>query len=110
VTKTPLETLFSHHLTPPSSSEVPSIRLPEGIAVQIAEETSAGWKTIYRGSITGTHEDWRELEQAMPMWLLEYLLMNRITVPPVVKIGFLLLPWRETGGRAKDQLPELLNA
>jgi len=42
------------------------------------------------------------------MWLLEYLLLNKIPPIPVVKLGFVLLPWpnKDPDG---EQLPELLN-
>ncbi|KAJ3523495.1 hypothetical protein NM688_g8721 [Phlebia brevispora] len=44
----------------------------------------------------------------MPLWLLEYLLVNRIPPIPTVKISFVLLPF-PTRGPHEEQLPELLN-
>ena len=48
----------------------------------------------------------RQLEEAMPMWLLECLLQNKIPAIPITKVSFVLLPYREPDG---EQLPELLN-
>ena len=45
------------------------------------------------------------LEDAMPIWLLECLLMNKMPPVPVHKISFVLLPWPHDG----EPLPELLN-
>lgn len=44
----------------------------------------------------------------MPMWLLEYLLVNKAPVVPIMKIGFVLLPYQSKEPDA-EQLPELLN-
>lgn len=41
----------------------------------------------------------------MPMWLLEYLLTNKVPSLTVHKISFVLLPWPHDN----DPLPELLN-
>lgn len=48
------------------------------------------------------------LEEIMPMWLLECLLVNKIPPVPVTKISFVLLPYpnKDPDG---EQLPELLN-
>lgn len=45
------------------------------------------------------------LEDVMPIWLLECLLMNKMPPVPVHKISFVLLPWPHDG----EPLPELLN-
>ena len=51
--------------------------------------------------------DARTLEETMPMWLLEYLLTNKVPNLPVTKVGFVLLPYPARKG--EDQLPDLLN-
>ena len=50
----------------------------------------------------------KALEQAMPVWLLEFLLANKIPPIPMVKISFVLLPFPSRGD-GDEQLPELLN-
>jgi WD repeat-containing protein 48 len=48
------------------------------------------------------------LEEAMPMWLIEYLLMNRMPpIPAPIKISFVLMPWPTKD--PEERLPELLN-
>jgi WD repeat-containing protein 48 len=47
------------------------------------------------------------LEEAMPTWLLEYLLLNQASVPQN-KLSFILLPWANKDPDG-EQLPELLN-
>jgi WD repeat-containing protein 48 len=48
------------------------------------------------------------LEEAMPMWLIEYLLMDKVpTFAAPAKVSFVLLPWPTKN--PEEQLPELLN-
>jgi len=75
--------------------------------IYISEETSFGWTTAYRGTVGTTGLDARVLEETMPMWLLEYLLANKVPMVPVTKIGFVLLPYPVRKG--EEQLPDLLN-
>ena len=82
--KTPLQTLFAAPLNPPSSSEAPSIAIPAHTSILISEECPSGWTTLYRGQVASTGQDARALEEAMPFWLLEYLLVNKI--PPIPTI------------------------
>ena len=44
----------------------------------------------------------------MPLWLLEYLLVNKTPAIQTVKISFVLLPFPSRGPH-EEQLPELLN-
>lgn len=60
---------------------------------------------MYRGTVVSagsTEEDLAALEDALPVWLLEYLLLARTPQVAVVKIQFALLPGEES-------LPELVN-
>ena len=41
------------------------------------------------------------------MWLLEYLLTNKVPTLPISKVGFVLLPYPARKGA--EQLPDLLN-
>jgi hypothetical protein len=90
------------------SNEAPTLSLPPHMSVLISEETTSGWMTVYHGQVSSTGSDMRLLEEVMPLWLLEYLLINKIPVIPTVKISFVLLPWKGTGAN-EDSLPELLN-
>ncbi|KAI0667157.1 hypothetical protein C8Q78DRAFT_982656 [Trametes maxima] len=106
VAKTPAQILLSGPVTPPPSSEAPSLPLPPNTSIVISEEAPSGWVTLYRGNISTTGSDTRQLEEIMPMWLLECLLQNKVPAIPIVKVSFVLLPYREPEGEA---LPELLN-
>jgi WD repeat-containing protein 48 len=101
----PQQVLLSGTLSPPSSNEAPNLTLPPDISLLISEEDYPGWKTIYRGAVASTWTDVPALEDAMPMWLLEYLLMNKVPPVPITKVSFVLLPWPHDG----EPLPELLN-
>ncbi|KAJ7612520.1 hypothetical protein DFH06DRAFT_151329 [Mycena polygramma] len=107
--KTPLQLLLASPLNPPSSAEAPTLGLSPHILLLIEEEAAPGFTTVYRGNVGSTAVDVHALEEAMPMWLVEFLLLNRMpTTPPQIKISFVLLPWIGKGG-SEDQLPELLN-
>ncbi|THU80037.1 WD40 repeat-like protein [Dendrothele bispora CBS 962.96] len=107
--KTPLQALLSGPLSPPPSSEAPLHNLPNHITLLISEEVSLGYRAVYRGTVNSTGHDFFSLEEAMPMWLIEYLLTNKTTaMPPLVKISFILLPY-PSKDPDREQLPELLN-
>jgi WD repeat-containing protein 48 len=103
---TPLQILHAN-VSIPSSSEAPHLALPHNTVIYISEETSFGWTTAYRGTVGITGLDARTLEGAMPMWLLEYLLINRVPPLPILKVGFVLYPYPARKG--EEQLPDLLN-
>jgi WD repeat-containing protein 48 len=91
-------------LSPPTLAEAPALSLSQDIPVLIAEERTHGWTTVYRGTVAsaGTAGDVTTLEDAMPTWLLEYLLLGRAPLIAVVKLQFALLP-------GEEHLPELVN-
>ncbi len=63
--------------SPPTAAEGGStLPLALDIPLFIAEERPHGWATVYRGTVAsaGSVEDLAMLEDAMPVWLLEYLL------------------------------------
>ena len=60
----------------------------------LSEEDYTGWRTVYRGSFFSTWSDRHAVEDAMPMWLLEYL--------DKLNICYVLLPWPND----PDLLPE----
>ena len=106
---TPLEILLSGPLSPPPSPEAPTYHFPPDTLLFISEEASPSFTTVYRGTVASTKNDVQALEEAMPMWLIECLLMNKMP-PPVsvpVKISFVLLPWPTKD--PEQRLPELLN-
>jgi WD repeat-containing protein 48 len=84
--------------------KLPSTPLSLDIPILVAEERAPGWAIVYRGTVSsaGTTEDSAALEDALPVWLLEYLLLGRTPQVPVVKVQFALLPGEES-------LPELVN-
>jgi WD repeat-containing protein 48 len=55
---------------------------------------------MYRGTVAsaGSAEDLATLEDVMPMWLLEYLLLGRAPQVAIIKIQFALLPGEEQRG------------
>ncbi|KAL1753899.1 hypothetical protein FB107DRAFT_263941 [Schizophyllum commune] len=106
---TPRQALLASQFTPPSSAEAPRYSLPHDVCVLITEESdtgpaAGGYKVVYRALVG--RPDVRALEAVAPMWLLEYLLMNRAPIPPPVKLSFVLLPWPDKDG---EKLPDLLN-
>lgn len=103
---TPLQLLQANISIPPSS-EAPHLNLSHNTVIYISEETSFGWTTTYRGTVGTTGLDIQALEETMPMWLLEYLLVNRVPPVSVAKVGFVLLPYPARHG--EEQLPDLLN-
>ncbi|KAI0321741.1 hypothetical protein OF83DRAFT_1161620 [Amylostereum chailletii] len=105
---TPVQSLLAGQITPPTAADGPTLALRHDIVLIIAEEHPAGWSNIYRGTVASAAEDVQALEETMPMWLLEYLLLAKAPAVPITKVGFVLLPYqsKEPG---EEQLPELLN-
>ncbi|KAG6916840.1 hypothetical protein DXG01_005139 [Tephrocybe rancida] len=108
ITKTPTQAILSGPITPPPSSEAPTYNIPHNTIIDISEEAPPSYMTVYCGTVASTKHDVLALEEAMPLWLMEYLLLNKTPViPPHQKISFVLLPWPMPDGT--EQLPELLN-
>ncbi|TFY76938.1 hypothetical protein EWM64_g7075 [Hericium alpestre] len=107
-TKTPAQIVLSGSLNPPSTPDGPTMRLVPSIPLAISEEASPSWNTLYRGTVASTAADMHALEETIPMWLMEYVLLNKATVAPITKLGFVLLPWHTKDPDA-EKLPELLN-
>ncbi|KAG0697829.1 hypothetical protein DFH29DRAFT_811144 [Suillus ampliporus] len=108
IEKSPVQVLLANPISPPTSSDAPTLMLPPAMTILISDEVYPGWRTVYRGSVSTTWADVYKLESTIPLWLAEYLLFNKITSPPVVKVSFVLLPWPGTEP-GYVQLPELLN-
>ena len=96
--------LASGMLSPPTVTDAPTLSLVQDIPLFVAEERAPGWSIVYRGTVAsaGTTTDAAVLEDAIPVWLLEYLLLGRTPQVAVVKVQFALLPGEES-------LPELVN-
>lgn len=108
VAKTAAERLLAGSLTPPPSVEAPSYPMPPNTIVYVSEEASPSYIPVYHGTVAKIKYDVQALERVMPMWLMEYLLLNQLPpVPPHQKISFVLLPCLSKD--PKEQLPELLN-
>ena len=90
-------------LCPPLTADAPPFPISQDPPL-LAEERAPGWAIVYRDMIAsaGTTEDLAALEDALPVWLLEYLLLGRTPQVAIVKIQFALLPGEES-------LPELVN-
>jgi WD repeat-containing protein 48 len=110
VQKTAVQQLLSSPIKPPTSSDAPLNLFPSNTIVLISEEASPSYTTVYRGTVSTTHNDIDALEKGIPLWLAEYLLLNQ-TPPfsaPLTKLSFTLLPWNKDPD--VEPLPELLNA
>jgi WD repeat-containing protein 48 len=94
-------------LTPPPSNDAPTLHLSPHISLVISEEGILGWTTIYCGTIATSFIDLRALEETMPMWLLEYLLVNKFPALKNIKLSFHMLPWPSKN--PNETLPLLLN-
>ncbi|KAH9958413.1 hypothetical protein BC827DRAFT_1219400 [Russula dissimulans] len=96
--------LASGMLSPPTAADGPTLPLAQDTPLLVAEERAHGWATVYRGTVAsaGSAVDVAALEDVMPVWLLEYLLLARAPQVAIVKIQFALLP-------GEDTLPELVN-
>ncbi|RDB19018.1 hypothetical protein Hypma_014361 [Hypsizygus marmoreus] len=108
IPKTPVQLILAGPLSAPTSMDAPTYSVPPNTTLLISEEASPGWNTVYRGTVASTKQDVHVLEEAMPLWLVECLLLNKL--PPMqahLKLSFVLLPWPSKD--PSEQLPELLN-
>ena len=107
--KTAVQQLLTSPLNPPTADDAPLQQFPPNTIVLISEEASPSYRIVYRGNVSTTHNDIDALEKGIPMWLAEYLLLNRTPpMAPLTKLSFTLLPWNKDPD--VEPLPELLNA
>ncbi|KDE04039.1 hypothetical protein MVLG_05540 [Microbotryum lychnidis-dioicae p1A1 Lamole] len=105
-----LQTVFSRPLTPCEPKDAPTLTYPSDTAIIISEGgfNSSASSVIYRGLVGTGREDVGVLEQKAPLWLLDFLLGNRVIIKEPVKLSFLIQPWTDENG--KSDLPELPNS
>lgn len=107
--KTAVQQILLSPIKPPTSNDAPLHLFPPNTTVLISAEASPSFTTVYRGTVSTTHNDIDALEQAMPMWLAEYLFLNQTPpLAPLAKLSFVLMPWNKDPD--VEPLPELLNA
>ncbi|KAF5335676.1 hypothetical protein D9611_009691 [Ephemerocybe angulata] len=108
VPKTPMQQLLAGPLTPPGNVDAPLHAFPPQTVVLITEEAAPAYRVVYRGHVASIHHDTAALEEVMPMWLAEYLLLSKVPPSaPLAKFSFILLPWNKDPD--VEPLPELLN-
>ena len=108
-----LGSLISQSFFPPSATDAPSLSLPPDTEIVLAEETQSGWSNIYRGTVANVGQDTALLEKIMPLWLMQYLLANKVPLVPNIKVSFGVAPWSDTPAAAPatgEASPEALNA
>lgn len=85
--------------------------MPSNTTVLIAEEGTPSFNVLWRGNAGTTHLDVQTLEETMPMWLMDYLLINKMpgnsNTSTLPKLSFVLMPWNKDPD--VEPLPELLN-
>lgn len=107
--RTEAERLLSGLFTPAPSSEFPSYSPPSNMILLISEEESPSYRIVFRGTVGSVKYDVKDLEKTMPLWLLEYLLLNKLsTSPSPSKMSFFLLP--STTTNPTDRLPFLVQS
>jgi WD repeat-containing protein 48 len=101
-----LQALLSAPLTPPTTTDAPSLVLAPFTRLIVAEEAPPSWRPRVSTTVGGAGADMRLIEDEAPRWLLEYLLGNKTPQVGVAKVGFVLVPYEQ----GSETLPELLNA
>lgn len=81
-----LDSVFSRPLAPCPLVDAPRIRYDPDMAIIISEETSDAWAVKYRGLVGTSYEDMSVLEQKAPLWLLDFLLGNRVNLRDPAKV------------------------
>ncbi|GAA5835256.1 hypothetical protein JCM11251_006661 [Rhodosporidiobolus azoricus] len=100
-----LDSVFGHPLAPCPLLDAPRISYNPDMAVIISEEAGDTWSVIYRGLVGTAYADLAILEQKSPLWLLDFLLGNRILLKEPVKVSFVLQPWKDPSGQTLPELP-----
>jgi WD repeat-containing protein 48 len=88
-----LDGLGTQQFHPPTATDAPPLSLPQGTEVVLAEQTQSDWSNIYRGTVATTGQDTGLLDKVMPMWLMQYLLTNKVPIVPSIKVSFGVAAW-----------------
>ncbi|KAF2219090.1 hypothetical protein BDZ85DRAFT_59365 [Elsinoe ampelina] len=87
-----LETLIQ----PSLPSETPVLKPPQNTTILIQEDRpeAGGVADLFEGTVGELLDHIDTIERVAPMWLGEVLLKNQIPIKDVVKISFVLDPWK----------------
>ncbi|EPS36103.1 hypothetical protein H072_10520 [Dactylellina haptotyla CBS 200.50] len=82
---------------PSLPSETPVLKHPPEMVVIIQEDSpdSGGMKDVYRGTVGDVGAEADELEKVLPGWVAEAILLNKVPMKEVVKVSFVLVPWKD---------------
>ncbi|PSK48403.1 UBP9-binding protein bun107 [Elsinoe australis] len=83
-------------IAPSLPSETPVLKPPEKTTILIQEDRpeAGGVADLFEGTVGGLTDHVDTIEKVAPMWLGEVLLRNQIPVKDIVKISFVLDPWK----------------
>ncbi|PNS18473.1 UBP9-binding protein bun107 [Sphaceloma murrayae] len=83
-------------LTPSLPAETPVIKPPENTTILIQEDRpeAGGVADLFEGTVGSLTDNVDIIEKVAPMWLGEVLLRNQTPLKDIVKISFVLDPWK----------------
>jgi WD repeat-containing protein 48 len=89
-------------LSPSPLADTPAIKLPADVTVLIQEEKPkfGSYGDLARSTVANMAADIDKIEQAAAPWIGEYLLLNKTPFKEMVKVSFLVMPY-------KDLLPQV---
>ncbi|KAF8516481.1 hypothetical protein JB92DRAFT_2251756 [Gautieria morchelliformis] len=107
-----LDGLATQPFHPPTAADAPPLNLPQDTEVVLAEKTQSDWSNIYRGTVATTGQDTSLLDKVMPMWLMQYLLTNKVPIVPNIKLSFGVVAWpgKAASGDLSTDTPTALTA
>ncbi|KAF3923958.1 hypothetical protein ABW21_db0200359 [Orbilia brochopaga] len=84
-------------ICPSLPTETPVLKHPPEMVLIIQEDSpdSGGMKDVYRGTVGEVGNEADELEKVLPGWVADAILLNKIPLKEVVKVSFVLLPWKD---------------
>lgn len=94
-----LRQLLAKPMSPTAASETPPISYDPRTAIIISESTqdTGSWQVVYRGLVSTTSADVEAIEVISPVWLLDFLMLGKMTQqvsPGAGKVSFVLQPWK----------------
>ncbi|KAF3179641.1 hypothetical protein TWF788_006945 [Orbilia oligospora] len=84
-------------ICPSLPSETPVLKHPPEMVLIIQEDSpdSGGMKDVYRGTVGALGDEADELEKVLPGWVADAILLNKVPLKEVVKVSFVLVPWKD---------------